>query len=856
MDVATEKWNKVKVLFDAALETEPPMRGSFLAQNCPDDDLRALVEKLVACHENAGSFLATPAVKISDYSGLSLPNVFAADEILASRFRILRFVGRGGMGEVYEAEDRESREHVAIKTIRPDISASVRSLDRFRREVHLAKKVTHLNVCRIFDLFRHQRQTGSAVPDIYFVSMELLVGETLAERVRRTGRITTAEALPIVMQMVSALNAIHDAGILHRDFKPGNVLLVPSKGREGVRVVVTDFGLAQMPGADLTLSFMPTVTNEAFGTPAYMSPEQVAGGTLTLASDIYSLGLVMYEILTGVRPFEADSPISTAIKRLTEFPPSPRKLVPELDGTWENVILKCLAREPADRFATAAKVVEALNSKRVTHLPRLPNVRRIAAFLGTLLFVTVLCLGSLQFWRYRHRNLSGYHVTPIYNFGSHPGDPRAPYGAMTLAQGLDGNLYGGAGGGAREHGALYKITPAGLLTMLYSFDGANGSNPYGGLTLGTDGNFYGTTTGTNETGAPTGAMTIFKMIPDGNVTKLYTFANDIDGSQPFAAPIQGADGNFYGTTCACYMEAKGYGTIYKITPSGTLSTLHRFDRAHGANPIAPLVEGTDGNFYGTTQAGGSPHCKGTNRVGGCGVIFKITPSGDLTVLQYLDGTHGWWPSSPLAQSADGDFYGTTNQGGSNNFGVVFKITPDGNLTVLHNFNRTDGANPSGRLVQAKDGNFYGTTWDGGSSGYGTLFRITPDGSKFSVLYNFDETTGIAPVSILQHTNGILYGETNSGGSTGGGVIYSFDLGLRPFVALLAYSGEVGKTISFLGQGFKGTTAVSFNGMAASFSVKSDTYLAATVPANATSGFVTVTAPSGTLTSNKRFRVLP
>lgn len=430
----------------------------------------------------------------------------------------------------------------------------------------------------------------------------------------------------------------------------------------------------------------------------------------------------------------------------------------------------------------------------------------------------------------------------LYNFQTSGGGPYQPIGIV--AQGHDGNMYSTAPvGGSIGYGAMFKITPSGTLTVPYSFDSTD-QTPYGGLTLGTDGNFYGTTFGDNEFNLGT----VFKLTPSGTFTPLHTFAGS-DGSQPYAPPIQGTDGNFYGTTAKG--GANNAGTVYKITPSGALTTLYSFGGVLGADPRAPLVQGTDGDFYGTTVAGG------TNAFG---TVYKITPAGHLTTLWSFDGNDGDAPYAPLVQGTDGNFYGTTELGGtSNDSGTVYKITPAGNLTVLHNIGGSDGQEPVAGLVQATDGNFYGVAGGGGTKDEGTIFRISPKSPyAYTVLYNFDGTTGAGPeVGLLQHTNGILYSDTILGGTGSRGVFYSLNVGLKPFVSLVSTSGKVGKTIEILGQGFIGTTGVSFNGTPATvFTVRSKTFLTAKVPSGATTGVVTVTTPKRKLTSNKKFRVIP
>jgi uncharacterized repeat protein (TIGR03803 family) len=232
----------------------------------------------------------------------------------------------------------------------------------------------------------------------------------------------------------------------------------------------------------------------------------------------------------------------------------------------------------------------------------------------------------------------------------------------------------------------------------------------------------------------------------------------------------------------------------------------------------------------------------------------------LSLLYNFDGVHGSQPFGPLIQGSDGNFYGTTFDGGANGSGVIFKIESNGRLTVIHNFAGNGGGfYPCAGLVQASDGNFYGTTHSGGMVSAGTIFRVTPQG-QYTVLYEFNGTKGKFPlVTLTQHTNGIFYGDTKEGGtgsycSGNCGVFFSFDAGLPPFVSLMPSSGKVGRKIEFLGQGFIGTTGVSFNGVSSSFNVVSDTYLTAIVPGGATTGFVTVATPSGTLESNREFRV--
>ena len=273
----------------------------------------------------------------------ALPPRFLASERIAGRFRAVRLLGQGGTAHVYEADDLALGLRVALKVIRNE-----RAARRLRTEVLLARKVTHPNVCRIFDLFFHP----SAAGEVPVIAMELLSGETLKDRLRR-GPLSPAEALPLVRQMAEALDAAHRVGVAHLDFKSGNVMLVPSPG--GLRAVVTDFGLARSTAEAEGDKLRPMV-----GTPAYMAPEQVLGEEASPAADLYALGIVLYEMVTGALPFQGDSSPEIARKRLEGPPPRPSLRVPGLPPVWDAVILRCLERDPARRFARAGDVVAAL----------------------------------------------------------------------------------------------------------------------------------------------------------------------------------------------------------------------------------------------------------------------------------------------------------------------------------------------------------------------------------------------------------------------------------------------------------------------------------------------------------------
>ncbi len=403
MELTPQQWENVKALFEVALEKTPTERTAFLAEAVQDSAVRREVERLLAHHVESGGFLSDAAVPGRASPSPPAPSQsFLPNDLVAERFRITRFLARGGMGEVYEAEDLELHERVALKSIRSELLHDGRALDRFKREVQLARKVTHPNVCRIFDLFRQPGNAagGLSRSSVVFVAMELLEGETLAEFLRCQPRLSVHDARPIALQIAAGLGAAHSAGVLHRDFKPGNVLLV--RRAKGVRAVITDFGLAlhstkeSNPGAPVTGS------GDVLGTPAYMSPEQVEGKALTPASDVYSLGLVLYQMVTGTRAFEGTTPLSMAVRRIKEDPVPPRTLVPDLDPRWESVILRCLERDPNARFQSGEEVADALRGE-TKHLGRWSFEPRMVAHiaLGSLALILLIAGGALLIPRIR-----------------------------------------------------------------------------------------------------------------------------------------------------------------------------------------------------------------------------------------------------------------------------------------------------------------------------------------------------------------------------------------------------------------------------------------------------------------------
>jgi uncharacterized repeat protein (TIGR03803 family) len=428
----------------------------------------------------------------------------------------------------------------------------------------------------------------------------------------------------------------------------------------------------------------------------------------------------------------------------------------------------------------------------------------------------------------------------------------------SLVQGTDGNFYGttyvgGSGSGCYGVGlpgcgTVFRISAAGRMETLYSFcsqpNCADGAYPLAGLVLGLDGVLYGTTSG-----GPEGCGTIFKITQRGELTTVYSLASQ-DGCDPTAGLVQAADGNLYGST-AEGPDNNG-GSVFKITPDGKLTTLI-------AVPADPnqLIQARDNNFYGTTPGG-----YGFSEGG----VFRMTPEGHWrTLYKFCSQRHcadGAYPQDALVQGNDGSFYGTTSSGAINDLsGTVFKIAPQGALTTLYFFcsqpNCADGRSPGAGLVLGTDGKFYGTTPANGAycQNCGTIYSISANGI-LTTLHSFDVSDGAqSDNGLLQATSGIFYGETGGGGFSYEGTVFSLDMGLGPFVTFIVPAGKVGQTGGVLGQGFTGTTSVMLNGVPANFTVVSDTFMRVTVPEGATTGYVTVTTPTGVLKSNVPFHVI-
>jgi len=460
----------------------------------------------------------------------------------------------------------------------------------------------------------------------------------------------------------------------------------------------------------------------------------------------------------------------------------------------------------------------------------------------------------------------------LVNFSGANGE--GPLGG--LVQGANGNLYGTttyAGTCAlylAGCGSVFETTPSGTLTTLHFFTGPDGALPYTALLLGADGNFYGTTSaGGANCASSFGCGTLFKITPGGDLTTLYSFcslAGCADGNDPAGGLIQATDGSFYGTTFSggsksCSLSSGGCGTIFRFVPGGMLTTVHSFGGSpEGLTPAAGLVRGADGNLYGTTLSGGAS---------GYGTIFRFIQSSQTVNTMHSFCSQpgcadGAVPAGTLIEATDRSLYGATSKGGSAachlGCGTLFKITTRGGFTTLHSFVGTDGSAPLGGLIEATDGNLFGTTVQGGSDscalGCGTVFEIT-FGGDLTTLYSFSSASVAADVRapLMQSTNRTFYGTSFVGGSNGVGTVFSLSSGLGPFVKAVPHAGAPGAAVRILGSALTGTSSVSFNGTGAEFTVVSDTEIVTTVPAAATSGGIQVAAPGGALFGGP-FVVLP
>lgn len=452
-------------------------------------------------------------------------------------------------------------------------------------------------------------------------------------------------------------------------------------------------------------------------------------------------------------------------------------------------------------------------------------------------------------------------VTTLASFNGTNGS--GPF--ASVVQATDGNFYGtttdGGPYGSTGYGVLYRITPAGKLTVIYNFcsqpNCADGWDPTSVPILGRDGNLYGVTAqGGSSAGVSSGSGTMYKMTLGGKITTLFTFCAMLpcsDGQSPTGLVLAG-DGTFYGTTSVVPNSNGGFGgTIFSLSPKGDFKLLHTFCShvtcADGDFPFYPPILDSEGNLYGATFTGGNE---------GGGLLWELTSSGAYKILHnfcHKSGTCGSQGPYVLLRDSKGNFFGMTQYGNSHNSaGAVFEFTSEGSYRVLHNFDIYHSPTwPSDGLTLANDGNVYGVTGGSYNNG-GSIFEIAP-GVGYRLLYTFHGDAGTLPVGpLFQGTDGSFYATTTYGAGKEQGLVFRFSNGLSPLVETVPVDGHVGQFILILGNGLTGSSSVTFNGVAAAFTVEKDTFIRATVPAGATTGTVSVVTPSGTLNSNPQFVV--
>jgi eukaryotic-like serine/threonine-protein kinase len=352
--MTSQRWETVKQLFGEASDLPSNQRKEFIDAACPQDvESQELVLQLLGVFEPAVKFFDHLCAEVGSLA--NAPHSLLPGDVLVQRFSITRFLARGGMGEVYEARDLELGCSVALKLLRPSIIWHPGATDRFREELRLARMVSSPYVCRVYDFSRQRSADGT---ELYFYTMELLEGETLSALLRREGPMPLREAKNLINQMAEGLRAGHRLGILHRDFKSGNVMICTSKEGER-RAVITDFGLAK------TQDDGSFIRADRAATPAYVAPEQLAGVPQTPATDVYGLGVVIYEMVTGKLPFAGEALRDIVFGRLDELPDPPRRHRRDLNQRWDTEILRCLERDPTKRHQNTVDVAQALSRQQV-----------------------------------------------------------------------------------------------------------------------------------------------------------------------------------------------------------------------------------------------------------------------------------------------------------------------------------------------------------------------------------------------------------------------------------------------------------------------------------------------------------
>jgi serine/threonine protein kinase len=390
-----ERWIVVNRIFHAALGVDLSQRQALvLAQSNGDPEVESEVELLLRADHEAGSYLDVPLAPGS-LIALEAPLV-RSGEILGNRFRVVREIAAGGMGQVFEAIDTELAVRIALKVIRPEMASNPEAIARFRQEVRLARSITHPSICRTFDLERATLASG----EVMFLTMEFLTGETMASRLQREGPLPLDEALVIARQIGGALEAAHALGIIHRDMKPANIMLVPIETSAGNRAVITDFGLARLD--PLSQSNGHSISSRAgtlIGTLGYMAPEQLEGKPVSPATDIYAFALILFEMVTGERLFKSSNLLTGIAQRLSGAAPMLETYTANLPLEWRTAIEAGLRLNLTERPQTASEMLAILKGDQAVSASSPPpflSVPRFASrkltIIGALVLVGVVSL--------------------------------------------------------------------------------------------------------------------------------------------------------------------------------------------------------------------------------------------------------------------------------------------------------------------------------------------------------------------------------------------------------------------------------------------------------------------------------
>ncbi len=404
-----QTWRLVKEVFELCLSTDADQREQLLATQTLPPEALAEVRRLLAHHQSTSEEFLKPVHSVRAF--LKPEKLFKEGELVGGRFSILRFLGSGGMGEVYAALDQERKEEVALKIIRRDAELSAESDSRFLREWRIASGVSHPNICKLFGLHTHQFAERQAS----FFSMELVKGKTLRELLMEKGRLSIDCATAVAKQILAGLHAVHSSGVVHRDLKPSNIMLAdePSSGESSSRVILMDFGLARHnnshPSEELTASGI------ILGTLNYLSPEQLQGKPATLKSDLYAFGLIAFEMLTAGWPFAGDGPEAVLLRLRKRAPSLSRRDLPK---EWVRVVEACLQKNPEHRPKSAEQVLNVLTKQMGFPIAYQAHVHRRAILL--MAGAAALGAGAYEFWP---RRLSANGEVTILTADAKGGDP-------------------------------------------------------------------------------------------------------------------------------------------------------------------------------------------------------------------------------------------------------------------------------------------------------------------------------------------------------------------------------------------------------------------------------------------------